>query len=155
MDGFDLTKLSPAPWTAHGCNVDSPCDEPGAEPVGGNEGFRIAKTWSSSFAPRAEIAATNAVFIALARNAEDVMVRMGWHPELCSWGDTLAERLSRPRWCVRDSWGNRVAPLEAYHPFIAVMETYEWHKAKYPVSDQPLLKTAEIPAPPETGAGDQ
>lgn len=64
---IDLANLTPAPWRASGALVDYADVH--------EDGVRVAKTYTSTFAPPVEEAVANARFIALARNAFDFWVQ--------------------------------------------------------------------------------
>ena len=125
---MDLSKLTPAPWfvgknrDAH--TVRSLVDMEGEEPVGKSESFTVANCWSGTHATRLKLSVTNAEFIALARNAFDIMLRLLWNTqELDGY------------WIVF----GRTCPLKVHQwsetqhftdPFTALVESEKWYAAK-------------------------
>ena len=101
---MDLTELTPAPWTANGCNIQGPSyrDMEIYDEGGHNE--------------------TDAAFIALARNAFDVIMRRGW---------TVAKRnYPHDGWSINPVEENDTAK-ELYKvfddPFTALVESDKWY----------------------------
>lgn len=102
---MDLSKLTPAPWK---CYLGA---------GGGADGFRTSKS-----VKKERNAETDAEFIALARNAFDIMMR---HP---SW--TLRACLDgeyRAYWHIEDDLENRLG-CGGYDPFTALAEADKWYK---------------------------
>ena len=104
---MDATKLSPAPWVAEGCYVE------------GN-GFMMFDDDGHNI--------DEAEFIALARNAFDVMMRRGWSPVQMphsdQWGVQTDERWNRkPELIERNG-----LCIVADDPFTALVEADKWYK---------------------------
>jgi hypothetical protein len=117
---IDLSKLTGAPWYA--VNYAG-FWEPQSSPTYGKEGDLLDEETNAS-------APTNAVFIALARNAFDVMMRRGW------WVVPYLGKPSEGRWFVRGNGLPReIQDSEHPDPFTALVEADAWHKAN--VEKQP------------------
>lgn len=118
---MDVTKLTPAPWYAakgsdevwHDTSDRSwfVCD------AGHNETVKIGN------------AEAEAEFIALARNAFDIMMRRGWWSYLCKdglWRYSVVLKLERP--------ADLIGGLEGIHlvgysdPFTAIVEADKWYR---------------------------
>lgn len=101
---IDLSKLAPAPWKARDCEVESaPINEKGDVMMIYDEGGHNE---------------ADAAFIALARNAFDVMMRRGWGVE------------NRGGWYATSKYGDRaVGGTDLYpDPFTALVEADAWYK---------------------------
>ncbi len=109
---MNMNKLTPAPW------ILAPWTLKQADVIEGveDEPCTVAKCWSSSFAPAPDIAKVNAEFIALARNAFDVMMRRGWGVEKLGDGWQIVTDEMR---ALRESFSD---------PFTALVEADKWHK---------------------------
>lgn len=107
--GLDLTKLTAAPWKSDGCNVIGPPEESGHMQIYDEGGHNEA----------------DAVFIALARNAFDVMMRRKkWFPvpngvswDVCQENGTLEDPELVHAW-----------PMDWPDPFTALVEADKWYK---------------------------
>lgn len=104
-----LTNLTPAPWTAEGCEINGPTREMMVIYDEGGHGPE------------------DATFIALARNAFDVMLRRGWWASKDSpWVDP-----DNP-WIVEGLeflFDYRDAPQRCWpDPFTALVEADQWYK---------------------------
>ncbi len=116
--GLDLEKLSPAPWFARGEGICCAVYQGTTE----KQGYLIDlqdPTWA------------DAEFIALARNAFDVMLRRGWH----------AMRDVQHKWFAVDERSRPVHPSDDYRsedgrfnpvrladPFSALVAADEWYR---------------------------
>ena len=109
---MDLSKLTPAPWEADGYHGEDGWDV-GVED---SDGVSLRQLGTGFRKDDAE-------FIALARNAFDVMLRRGWTA-------TLIDTQDGPRtaWHVDVGIrGQRTASFD--NPFVALVEADEWYKA--------------------------
>ena len=113
----DLTKLTPAPWESANCAIYGPFSPTGRDRIG----------VVCEAVPKEESKArTNAAFIALARNAFDVMMRRGWWP--IKRGD---------KWQVggqdpdepSETWETTPIQTGWPDPFTALVEADAWYKA--------------------------
>lgn len=107
---IDLTKLTPAPWSAS-------CDA-GAWAVSGPGGWRFIGVSHHPAEPATdECDETDARFIAMARNAMDVMMTHRVFPEFGLGGAN--------GWCVRTHICSHIGPFS--DPFSAVLAWNEWY----------------------------
>ena len=103
---MDLSKLTPAPWVATAGMVTEDRDY-----------SRLADcTWGDV---DNEQTAANCEFIALARNAFDVMMRRGWHPEPLDSGQWMACENRDGDWCDGPACAD---------PFTALVEADRWYR---------------------------
>ncbi len=103
---IDLTKLTPAPWNAEGCRVESARTASGIEMCIYDEGGHNE---------------TEAEFIALAREAFDVMMRRGWYAM-----PTFPPH--EKGWIVLNILGKPDCQIHS-DPFTALVEADKWYKA--------------------------
>jgi hypothetical protein len=118
---MDLEKLTPAPWRA-GLAPDS---EPRDRGVYWSGPTRVALCGSSVAFLGSEDAEANSAFIALARNAFDVVMRRGWY----------ANKLSRGGWKVPSDFGQFGSKFWRWlkdntftDPFSALVEADRWYR---------------------------
>ena len=125
---IDLTKLTPAPWSTGGTFMPgSPAEQQWVW------GPRVKHTDQSGTVVAERVKPTNAAFIALARNAFDVMMRRGWYACRVSvgtqTGDVEKYRLSKDfRYIIEneDWW---LASQKWYDdPFTALVEADKWYR---------------------------
>lgn len=111
---IDLSKLTPAPWEATRWRV--------CAGIGEGERIEVVCDTANNKETRTEANALKAAFIALARNAFDVMMRRGWHanlykgspPEGGMWYVDVPEmRIAIPAWP---------------DPFTALVEADKWYR---------------------------
>ena len=113
---IDLTKLSPAPWEAILCGkAEAPDTLKRIVQSVDPDGSHIAFVFEDS--------PDNAAFIALARNAFDVMMRRGW---------TVTKHMQHDadhgKWRVLDEWDRSVSPMPpSIDPFAALVEADAWY----------------------------
>jgi hypothetical protein len=120
---MDLSKLSPAPWRI----LESSDKEENPCLLAADNSWLTCGVHSDSCINGLD----NAEFIAVARNAFDVMTRRGWHAEKCSesddwvvlkslWGgDDALERLCNDEW---------QKAAYASDPFTALVEADKWYR---------------------------
>jgi hypothetical protein len=125
---LDLSKLTPAPWYnerrfSNGCEiVPRICCEKNAS----RECGRIADLVGAPYLGY-ESTLVNAEFIALARNAFDVMVRRGWSIRKDKLGSRWhVPEAHRPNYCAAGD-----------DPFTALVEADKWYKEN--VEGRPCL----------------
>lgn len=118
---MDLNNLSPAPWT------------PSVESDRGYKGNQFGRFFMPTFAEapfasgcndadeKEAQATTDAEFIALARNAFDVMMRRGWGVECADVGG--------PCFTVVDACGHFINETAHRDPFTALVEADRWYAA--------------------------
>jgi hypothetical protein len=111
----DVNKISPAPWelSQMGSKDGRSVVVYGRRPLG--KGFTSTMVFDSGATTE------NAEFIALARNAFEVMMQRGWG---VSWVDE--------RWVIRDMKGMCLAGAgykEYPDPFTALVEADKWYRA--------------------------
>lgn len=122
IQGIDLTKLSPAPWDAVRISDDVAVVVHKGGPASftsifHNTGNLDEWPWANE---------SDADFIALARNAIDVMMRRGWYAALEREGF-----VNRNKWIVREKTGMCVAgagAVEYPDPFTALVEADKWYR---------------------------
>ena len=102
---IDLNWLTPAPWTADGCDVRGP--------------LNADRCPMMSIYDEGGHSETEAAFIALARNAFDVLIRRGWG--VVRFTDGWKVFLS-------DDWSFLRSACWA-DPFTALVEADKWYKA--------------------------
>lgn len=134
---IDLSKLTPAPWRterrySNGCEIIPRIK---CTPDSNRECGWIADLIGAPYLGY-ESTLVNAEFIALARNAFDVMLRRGW----------CAIQQPSGRWAVKIDWsaiGNSggmqsgFAPQQHADPFTALVETDAWYKENVEGKDTP------------------
>lgn len=114
---IDLSKLTPAPWEAKVENgFSSLCGPP-------TNGFRnFVLSYSTSDDGIWGKGETDMAFIALARNAFDVMMRRGWHVwppcEDIGW-KVFATTASMDKWTLENHF---------LDPFTALVEADKWYR---------------------------
>lgn len=115
---IDLSKLSPAPWTVHkASHEDADPDEAFVLFGGGTHDYDRDSTM---------IDTNHASFIALARNAFDVMMRRGWSVEQWHDGRWSLDHVIRPFcWTDAMAWPD---------PFTALVEADKWYVQKEQVT---------------------
>lgn len=116
---MDLSKLTPAPWEERGFRVWA------ADAIGP---LYVATTKPAPKDDMGEplVDRVNGEFIALARNAFDVMVRRGWGVVKCSESDQWVVS------CLASDAFERPGGLDhiyADDPFTALVEADKWYKA--------------------------
>jgi hypothetical protein len=131
---FDPSKLSPAPWVVR---VDPELDW---SCIPKPNGYPLLMGEDESEDCRAALA-----FAALARNAEDVMLRRDWHAKRIGDGCWLAltghDRPITDEWLAQDE--SRIPSRRFWpHPFVALVEADEWYKAN--------VEAAQSVAPAQT-----
>lgn len=123
---IDLSKLAPAPWKARDCEVESaPINEKGDVMMIYDEGGHNE---------------ADAAFIALARNAFDVMMRRGWFaaPHQGGWNVLMpmsdtprADCVSVVSWYKAELAGRpftNTGGIIGPDPFTALIEADAWYK---------------------------
>ncbi len=108
---MNLDNLAPAPWKADGQRVEGP-DE------GGDRGRMVIYDEGGHTETEAE-------FIALARNAFDVMVRRGWGVACYGPGRWVVPGFSKHWYVVHAG-----PPYDYPDPFTALVEADNWLKAR-------------------------
>lgn len=113
--GIDLSKLSPAPWTTAPCNVLPNLYLYGLQPPHQHE---PDPPGLMKCHPPLVLRPDDAEFIALARNAFDVLVRRGWDIVRVSRGWIPAIPGGGPEW-----------PQQWPDPYTALVAAEEWYVA--------------------------
>lgn len=125
---MDLSKLSPAPWTADGPKTNNGLYDVRTEYRGGFATF-----------PAPNLDRTNAEFIALARNAFDIMLRRNWTPFLASdgnWDVIAADTGGVPDELEAEAPGH--LPLSwGSDPFSALVAANRWLKERETTAKPP------------------
>lgn len=125
---IDLGKLTPAPWHTAGTTY-SPSGPKKNLWSNAEPGMQSGQMIAQSISP------DDAEFIALSRNAFDVMTRREW----------FAEPMPRPykgKWQVRCMGGaefigpNQPGPITADGPFTALVEADKWYRENVEAKEQ-------------------
>lgn len=119
---IDLTKLTPAPWKMHRCKFAGQDEACGI--------FNDESLDCSMDECHHPLTETDAAFIAIARNAFDVMMRRGWHAKKCSEGPHWFVDIG-PEW-IQHVFVDKRGTIEAVYgldPFTALVAADEWYKA--------------------------
>lgn len=125
---LDLTKLSAAPWTWHWPERFDDYEGPMASLFDGSGEIVCNFGDSTLYYPTqgSEPSPTDAEFIALARNAFDVMMRRGWevhHIRVGQWGVPYVMHEGEFR-----AWLKLDPKALAADPFTALVEADRWYR---------------------------
>ena len=120
---LDLSKLTPAPWVV--CRETEEFGTIGMPVVRMDDDDSIVVGHGSDWGPTTDNTETDATFIALARNAFEVLIRRGWGVEKRGGCD--------PGWMVTDIIGDVFYPPDSDNtailpsdPFTAIVEADKW-----------------------------
>jgi hypothetical protein len=134
---MNIDKISPAPWYYGKCMIGSPDNRHNPMVTAPNSGRNIARLFSTtstlfgmtSGVVIEEEAEANAAFIALGRNAFDVMMRRRWSPVASPIAGTWRVDTDDGAYFAygkEDEDG--VNPAEFADPFTALVEADRWYR---------------------------
>lgn len=124
---MDLEKLTPAPWRFVGENVPGLFGKALLPSLYGPDQLRVAKVGTDDVKRTEELGkrfVADAAFIALARNAFDVMMRRGWSP----WAGKEWSVLDDEGGMIYRKHGGDGSRITASDPFTALVEADKWYK---------------------------
>lgn len=127
---IDLTKLTPAPWQVRRRNDEFDFGVVSRVVEGGVHMFAVCRTGNNNrtSSNKRDVEDTDAEFIALARNAFDVMTRRLWRPVVMSVCLEENNWVSRNKWCV-GGIGLKPPDQPFYDdPFTALVEADKWYR---------------------------